>query len=167
MSNASLVPYEHVQKTLSLGLVDHIQNGRDNFLIDGFPRSKEQTQFFDGKGGAFPTQALKAVMLARMLKRAETSGRVDDTAEVFRKRYAAHMEEISSVTEAFPGKVIDVRVDCERALDDIYEELKGQVKEIFGIVQEPKEEFDEIGDATSLSESGPKSDLKAHPSSAS
>ncbi len=52
------------------------------------------------------------------------------------------MQDISSVTGAFVGKVLDVRavqyyresvthcnqVDCERDLDDIYEELKGQVE---------------------------------------
>ena len=48
-------------------------------------------------------------MLSRMLKRAEMSERVDDTTEVFRRRYAGHVQEISSVTGAFTGKVIDVR----------------------------------------------------------
>lgn len=49
------------------------------------------------------------VMFTRMLKRAQTSGRVDDTPEVFRRRYAGHTQEISSITGAFVGKVIDVR----------------------------------------------------------
>ena len=48
-------------------------------------------------------------MLSRMLKRAEMFERVDDTTEVFRRRYAGHVQEISSVTGAFTGKVIDVR----------------------------------------------------------
>ena len=49
-------------------------------------------------------------MLSRMLKRAKMSGRVDDTTEVFRRRYAGYMQEISSVTGVFEGKVLDVRV---------------------------------------------------------
>lgn len=87
------------------------------------------------------------VMLSRMLMRAEMSGRVDDNVEVFRRRYAIHMQDISSITEVFPGKVIEVRitlanlgnnfgmiiahcyqVDCERPLDDIYWELKDLVE---------------------------------------
>ena len=49
------------------------------------------------------------VMLSRMLKRAKTSGRVDDTTEVFRRRYAGHTQEISSITGEFVGKVLEVR----------------------------------------------------------
>ena len=48
-------------------------------------------------------------MLSRILKRAEISGRVDDTTDVFRRRYAGHMQEITTVLGAFAGKVIDVR----------------------------------------------------------
>lgn len=48
-------------------------------------------------------------MLSRILKRAEISGRVDDNTDVFRRRYAGHMKEITAVIGAFAGKVIDVR----------------------------------------------------------
>ena len=59
MSNASLVPYYYVRNILNLCLIKHIQNGRASFLIDGFPRSKEQAQFFDGEGSTFPTKVFK------------------------------------------------------------------------------------------------------------
>lgn len=59
----------------------------------------------------------EAVMLSRILKRAEMSGRVDDTTEVFRRRYAGYMQEISSVTGAFTGKVIDVRASHQYRRD--------------------------------------------------
>ena len=49
MSNASLVPYDHVRDALDLCLLKHMQNGRSCFLIDGFPRSGEQARFFDGR----------------------------------------------------------------------------------------------------------------------
>ena len=48
-------------------------------------------------------------MLSRILKRAEMSGRVDDTTSIFRKRYAGHVQEIAAVISAFAGRVIDVR----------------------------------------------------------
>ena len=57
MSNASFVPYYYVRKVLNLCLAKHTQNGQTNFLIDGFPRSKEKAQFFDGEGSRFPTKA--------------------------------------------------------------------------------------------------------------
>lgn len=49
MGNASLVPYYYVRNILDLCLTKHMQNGRSNILIDGFPRSEEQAQFFIGK----------------------------------------------------------------------------------------------------------------------
>lgn len=138
MGNASLVPYIYVRNLLEHRLIKYMQNGQTNFLIDGFPRSEEQAQFFDKEGwkakDVLHFQCSQDVMLSRMLKRAEVSGRVDDTVEVFQKRYARHVQEISNVIKAFAGKVIDV--DCERALDDIYEELKGQVERIFWGLEE-------------------------------
>ena len=59
MSSASLVPYYYVRNILNLCLIKHIQNGRASFLIDGFPRSKEQAQFFNGEGSTFPTKVFK------------------------------------------------------------------------------------------------------------
>ena len=59
MSNASLVPYYYVHNILDLCLIKHMQNGRANFLIDGFPRSKEQAQFFGKEGSMIQTKALR------------------------------------------------------------------------------------------------------------
>ena len=47
-------------------------------------------------------------MLSRILVRARTSGRVDDNAETFRKRYAAHMKDASEIVQFFGDKVIEV-----------------------------------------------------------
>lgn len=58
MKTASLVPYHHVRNTLNNCLLKHVQNGRTRFLIDGFPRSKEQAQFFDQEEG-LSTAALR------------------------------------------------------------------------------------------------------------
>ena len=57
MGNASLVPYYYVRNILDLCLIKHTQNGRSNFLIDGFPRSEEQAQFFNEGESIFPTKA--------------------------------------------------------------------------------------------------------------
>lgn len=47
MRNASLVPYSYVRDVLDACLAEHVQQGRTKFLIDGFPRSEEQAEFFD------------------------------------------------------------------------------------------------------------------------
>lgn len=58
MSNASLVPYYYVRNILNLCLINHMQNGRSKFLIDGFPRSKEQAQFFSDEENILSHQKL-------------------------------------------------------------------------------------------------------------
>ena len=49
MSKAALVPHAHVHKVLQCSLIQHLKDGRSNFLIDGFPRSEQQALFFESK----------------------------------------------------------------------------------------------------------------------
>ena len=42
------------------------------------------------------------------LRRAKTSGRVEDTTDIFRRRYARHMNDVPSIMEALSGNVVDV-----------------------------------------------------------
>lgn len=82
-------------------------NGKGRFLIDGFPRKMDQALKFDEKVGhsslishlcsEFSQVCLASlvlfyttteeVMLKRLLKRGETSGREDDNAESIKKRF--------------------------------------------------------------------------------
>jgi adenylate kinase family enzyme len=48
-------------------------------------------------------------MLQRVLNRAKTSGRLDDTEDIFRKRYGAFVEDNAGILQFFGDKVIDVR----------------------------------------------------------
>jgi adenylate kinase family enzyme len=61
-----------------------------NYLIDGFPRTVEQAVQFEQNvleaNQVLYFDAPKELMLERCLKRAETSGRVDDKADVLEKR---------------------------------------------------------------------------------
>lgn len=47
-------------------------------------------------------------MLERVLRRGQTSGRVDDNEETFGWRYKSHMIRIAHIAEAFAGKIVDV-----------------------------------------------------------
>ena len=47
MRNGSLVPHTRVHDVLQRCLIRHLQNGQSKFLIDGFPRSLEQAQYFE------------------------------------------------------------------------------------------------------------------------
>lgn len=59
MGNASLVPYTCVQNVLQRCLVQHLKNGQFKFLIDGFPRSKQQAEHFECQVSAPSAKAMR------------------------------------------------------------------------------------------------------------
>lgn len=50
-------------------------------------------------------------MLTRVLKRGETSGRVDDNVEVFKKRFEGYQKEASGIVELFGDRIVRVSKD--------------------------------------------------------
>lgn len=56
MGHASLVPHTYVHEVLQRCLVQQLKDGRSNFLIDGFPRSKQQAQFFESQESVPPAK---------------------------------------------------------------------------------------------------------------
>jgi adenylate kinase len=76
------------------------------FLFDGFPRTVAQAQALDNLLALKKTSITKVIALdvleeelvARLLKRGETSGRSDDTSEeVIRRRFAVYKDETEPV----------------------------------------------------------------------
>ncbi|MCJ1456261.1 hypothetical protein MMC28_006621 [Mycoblastus sanguinarius] len=147
----TLVPHEVVQEILETHLLHNVKEGRTRFLVDGFPRSMQQTSLFEEDckiKAVLHLHASKETMLERMLKRSKTSGRVDDNAETFKKRYQGFLDESTDVINDFQGRssrptadqtipadpVQYYRVECERDLKEIYPEIRDLVKkDIFGI----------------------------------
>jgi UMP-CMP kinase len=109
--------------------------GKSKFLIDGFPRQMDQavkfeedvcvssfTLFFD---------CPEEVMLKRLLKRGETSGRDDDNIESIKKRFRTFTETSYPVVEYYSkqGKVVNVKaVDTpQKVYEQVQRELKGKL----------------------------------------
>ena len=111
------------------------QSSNNRFLIDGFPRALDQ-------GLAFEKQVCESSfvlffdcsedeMLARLMKRAETSGRVDDNEDSIRKRFKTFRDTSYPVIEYYDnlGKVR--KVNCSRSIEDVYAETTKIIKEFF------------------------------------
>jgi adenylate kinase len=80
------------------------------FLFDGFPRTVAQAQALDNLLALKKTSITKVIALdvleeelvARLLKRGETSGRSDDTSEeVIRRRFAVYKDETEPVADYY------------------------------------------------------------------
>ncbi|CAG8784477.1 1960_t:CDS:2 [Cetraspora pellucida] len=108
MKEGKIVPMEITIKLLS----KKIQGSKSNiFLIDGFPRKQDQAMHFD-ENVVEPSLILffdcdKEVMKQRLLKRGETSGRIDDNIETIEKRFKVFQEDSLPVIKHYEeiGKV--------------------------------------------------------------
>lgn len=129
MDNGDFVPDEVTNRMVA----DRIRqsDAEHGFLLDGYPRTAGQVEALDG----FLTedgQALNVVieltvpdeeLVARLLGRAESEGRADDTEEIIKRRLKLYHEETEAVIESYVSRGIVSRVDGTGQIDDITESL--------------------------------------------
>ncbi|PFX19436.1 Adenylate kinase isoenzyme 5 [Stylophora pistillata] len=122
MEEGNLVPQEVVIQLLKDAMLKHPDS--PGFLIDGFPREISQgVQFEDEVAECHFIlffECSEEVMEERLIKRGETSGRVDDNAETIKKRFRTFMEKTVPVLEKYEEKNKVKRVDATRSVDEVF-----------------------------------------------
>ncbi|CAK0788396.1 unnamed protein product [Prorocentrum cordatum] len=105
------------------------------FLIDGFPRSKENLEGWDRVIGDQATVKFalffdlpEACMEERLLERGKTSGRSDDNIESIRKRFRTFQQESVPVAEHLASRDLLKRVSAEESVEEVWH----NVQAIFG-----------------------------------
>lgn len=97
------------------------------FLLDGYPRTKGQVGSLDAmleKAGHSIDAVLQLTVdttevVQRLLARAETEGRADDTEEVIRERLAVYERETAPLVAMYELRNLVVRVDGLGEIDDV------------------------------------------------
>ncbi|CAG8516010.1 2067_t:CDS:2 [Diversispora eburnea] len=112
-----------------------IENDSNRFLIDGFPRALDQAQQFEKEVVESTTilffDCPEDVMLQRLLKRGETSGRIDDNVESIKKRFETFKSTSYPVIEHY-RKVNKVHtIPCADGVDEVYSKVKPIVEGLF------------------------------------
>jgi adenylate kinase len=97
------------------------------FLLDGYPRTLDQVKELDGMI-AFTGHRLDAavaltvdedVIVQRLLQRAESEGRADDTEDVIRRRQEVYAEQTAPLLDVYRDRGILVEVDGLGEVDDV------------------------------------------------
>ena len=108
------------------------QPDAESFVLDGYPRTADQVDELDSILGDLGAK-LDAVLLLvvedreelvqRMIKRAETSGRADDTEEVIRHRQDVYNEETAALVPIYRERGLLREVNGIGDIDEIAQRI--------------------------------------------
>lgn len=102
----------------------------DHVIIDGFPRDLDQAQrYHEIIDRVFYLDVSEEECIRRLSDR----GRSDDTPEVIRKRLAIYYERTVPVLEYFEQHALLEKIDGDRDIDTIFEDLYGRIKRMLQI----------------------------------
>ncbi|KRC64767.1 adenylate kinase [Aeromicrobium sp. Root236] len=102
-------------------------DAREAFILDGYPRTVDQVdtldRILDGLGtkldGVLELVVDPEELIQRLLKRAETSGRADDTEEVIRHRQEVYTAETAPLLEVYGSRGLVIEVDGMGDVDEV------------------------------------------------
>lgn len=106
-------------------------DAQPGFLLDGYPRTPAQVEELDGMISFTGHKLDAAVVLtvdaeelvARLLQRAQTEGRADDTEEVIRKRQEVYADQTEPLIELYRARGILVEVDGMGTVEEVTERI--------------------------------------------
>lgn len=129
IAEGKLVPVKIVVELVKASMQEHGWE-KSSFLIDGFPRNQENIDGWNeviGQDaevkGLLYLECSSEVMKQRILKRAETSGRVDDNEATLVKRIGTFEKETVSAVQSYEksgGHI--VRVSAERSPEEVFDD---------------------------------------------
>ncbi|XP_070395591.1 uncharacterized protein [Dermacentor albipictus] len=124
MKKGELVPLDIVLQLLKEAIKKDLGKSK-GFLIDGYPRNTEQGDRFEAEvckcTNLIYFDVKDETMKARLLKRGETSGRVDDNEETISKRIKTFHNESEPVLEKYKPMVL--KVSAEEDPDKVFETI--------------------------------------------
>ena len=106
-------------------------DAKPGFLLDGYPRTLAQVEELDGMI-TFTGHKLDAVvvltvnqdeLVERLLQRAKTEGRADDTEEVIRRRQEIYTEQTEPLIDVYRGRGLLIEVDGLGEIDEVSERI--------------------------------------------
>ncbi|WP_270887455.1 adenylate kinase [Pedococcus sp. 5OH_020] len=106
------------------------------FLLDGYPRTAAQVDALDAilaehghsLDGVLELTVDEDAVVSRLLKRAGTEGREDDSEEVIRERQAIYRRETAPLTDVYSRRGLLVQVDGMGSVDEVFARITGALQ---------------------------------------
>jgi adenylate kinase len=106
-------------------------DARQGFLLDGYPRTVDQVARLDemlaelgtSLDGVIVLRVDREELIARLLERARTSGRADDTEDVIRYRQEVYAEQTAPLLSLYSERGLVVEVDGHGTVDEVAERI--------------------------------------------
>lgn len=133
IKDGQIVPMEVTLKLIQQAMA---QSPGSMVLLDGFPRKMDQALEFEKV--VAPCKAVlyftctEEVMLERLLKRGETSGRSDDNKETIVKRFQTFHETSFPVIQHYLAQDKVIEIDTLDTPDNVYVATKAQIQKLLG-----------------------------------
>ncbi|MDD5146979.1 MAG: nucleoside monophosphate kinase [Candidatus Daviesbacteria bacterium] len=97
---------------------------RKGFILDGYPRNREQQQIFDPKvDKVFDLEVPDDEVIKRLLAR----DREDDTMETIKKRLSLYHEQTVPLLDYYKNQGILIEIDGMGNIEDIYRRIKDRL----------------------------------------
>eukprot|EP00040_Diaphanoeca_grandis_P023255 m.126178 g.126178 ORF g.126178 m.126178 type:complete len:249 (-) comp29184_c2_seq2:460-1206(-) len=118
---------------ITTGLLKKAILGSSNeiVLVDGFPRDKGNVDNWDQLVGddadvcaVLLFECSEEELTKRILKRSETSGRIDDNIDTLTKRFATFREQTKPVVEKYASSGLVQRIDGARPIETVFEDVQ-------------------------------------------
>ena len=130
MKEGKLVPPEIPTQLLKAKMEELQKVNKNKFLIDGFPRSYQNLEFWNNIIGDYVDlqfvlflECKDDIMIDRALKRGKKSGRVDDNIETLRKRLDTYKKESLPVIEHFRKNGLLEEVNSNRTKKEVFDDI--------------------------------------------
>jgi len=132
--NGSIVP---VEVTCSLLEKAMNESGKEMFLIDGFPRNKDNLDGWNRQMGSKSEvlcvlffECSDEVCVERCLERGKNSGRSDDNIESLMLRTKTYNESTLPIIQHFDSMNMVKRIDASKKADEVYVQVESILKSL-------------------------------------
>ncbi len=123
ISKGDLVPTQFVVEVVKLAL-----NGKEDYLLDGFPRSYNQLK----QAKEIPINIVIYIKISEeeVLKRLTKRQRDDDNVETIKHRYRVYMDATEPVIEYYKNEGILHEINGEQSIEDVYKDIKKVIEKL-------------------------------------